>query len=659
MGVHIMGRSKLFSLLQSTLVVGFLLTALLSSANASHFRHGQLSWKRITGQTVEFTFDTTWRSTFLDNMSINPGDGSSNITGTPVNLGTFTDIAGESYTRRRVTVQHTYSSDGPFTAFARSCCRIGSLKNAANAAMRVEAVVDLQNGNSGSPVSSTPPIIQMAQGQTNSIAIPIADPDGDPITCRMATSGESSIPAVASSGGNMLSVSNSCVLNWDLSTAPTVAGDKYAVQVMIPENRTGCQVPNGAAAASTAACSGRTPLDFIIEIVVGNSPVCSSSQQGVTNLSVGQAFSAQLTGTDADGDDLELRALNLPAGFVLNPPDGTVQPQPMNATVTYTPTAADMGNPFAFNILFVDPTALQGQCAFSGRVLSNTIPTCDIGGPYTGLTAQPGATTEIKLDGSGSSDPDGDTLTYAWTTTCAGASFDDPSSATPILTVPNQDSGVQCEVGLEVNDGTVAVQCSSAMVEIQPENLDCAGVPNGKAVLDACGECGGGNSSCKCERVDLSSFTIQMDGNGNGLGSLVARASKIAFGMSRKGKTRRRFGRNSRNSEMQEANNRDTRIWELSQATLAQENISNCGANVQCASITTTGVTDEIASNTKALLMQIMRIARRTGLRGDRRMRKIIRHAADLRDNQNVLIEGYPASVAGTCTAANNVQVLF
>ena len=60
-------------------------------------------------------------------------------------------------------------------------------------------MVDLRNGNLGSPVSSVPVIIQFPQGVTYSYPLPVADPDGDPITCRLATSAESLISSTARS----------------------------------------------------------------------------------------------------------------------------------------------------------------------------------------------------------------------------------------------------------------------------------------------------------------------------------------------------------------------------------------------------------------------------------------------------------------------------
>lgn len=63
----------------------------------------------------------------------------------------------------------------------------------------------------------------------------------------------------------------------------------------------------------------------------------------------------------------------------------------------------------------------------------NTPPTCDANGPYAvTVTAD---TAMVTLDGTGSSDADGDTLTYEWSLDFEGGSLDDPTSASPVLTL--------------------------------------------------------------------------------------------------------------------------------------------------------------------------------------------------------------------------------
>jgi hypothetical protein len=66
----------------------------------------------------------------------------------------------------------------------------------------------------------------------------------------------------------------------------------------------------------------------------------------------------------------------------------------------------------------------------------------------------PGTTTTIQLDGTGSSNPDSLPISYSWSTDCPAASFDDSTSATPILTVPTPNPGsgnIDCKVTLTVS----------------------------------------------------------------------------------------------------------------------------------------------------------------------------------------------------------------
>jgi hypothetical protein len=100
-------------------------------------------------------------------------------------------------------------------------------------------------------------------------------------------------------------------------------------------------------------------------------------------------------------------------------------------------------------------------------VFSTNAPTCNAGGPYYLAVGA----TSIQLNGTGSSDPDNDLLTYKWTTDYPNATFDDPTSATPVLTFSQSDVwNQQCTVTLAVDDGCDSSTCS-AVVDISPEIL--------------------------------------------------------------------------------------------------------------------------------------------------------------------------------------------
>lgn len=111
----------------------------------------------------------------------------------------------------------------------------------------------------------------------------------------------------------------------------------------------------------------------------------------------------------------------------------------------------------------------------SFAITVNTPPVCDAGGDYT--VECDGATTSVALDGTGSSDADGDALTYAWSTDCPGGSFDDDSSATPTLTIDTSDGCENtCTVTLEVSDGIQSATCDAQVdvVDTTDPVLTCA-----------------------------------------------------------------------------------------------------------------------------------------------------------------------------------------
>ncbi len=114
------------------------------------------------------------------------------------------------------------------------------------------------------------------------------------------------------------------------------------------------------------------------------------------------------------------------------------------------------------------PAATMQVCFF------NAPPVADANGPYVAECA--GATTTVSLNGAGSTDPEGDTLTYSWTTICPGGTFNDPTAASPILTMLGGVCQVICSVSLTVTDTGGLSHTDSATVKVQdttPSNIVC------------------------------------------------------------------------------------------------------------------------------------------------------------------------------------------
>ncbi len=108
---------------------------------------------------------------------------------------------------------------------------------------------------------------------------------------------------------------------------------------------------------------------------------------------------------------------------------------------------------FSIAVLVTDvraPDPLAGPCgrvAYSTVEVGNHAPVADPGGPYT---ARPGQT--LMLDGTGSSDPDGDMITFGWDLNNDGL-FSDSAAITPVFTVPaNAAVGTVYGVCLKVTD---------------------------------------------------------------------------------------------------------------------------------------------------------------------------------------------------------------
>lgn len=160
--------------------------------------------------------------------------------------------------------------------------------------------------------------------------------------------------------------------------------------------------------------------------------------------------------TDDDGDVLAVDSLTQPSsGSAMLNPDGTI---------TYAPTP-DFNGSDSFEY-----TVTDGNGGFDTATVSVTVnavndaPVADAGPDQSVVVDSP-----VLMDGSGSSDVDGDALSYSWAIVSAptgsGSALDDPASVSPRFT---PDSVGDYTVELTVNDGTVDSAADTVTISVEP-----------------------------------------------------------------------------------------------------------------------------------------------------------------------------------------------
>lgn len=173
-------------------------------------------------------------------------------------------------------------------------------------------------------------------------------------------------------------------------------------------------------------------------------------------------------------NDLDIRLVHVPtlavtSPWVLNPA------APANAATTGDNTRdnveqAHLANAPAgqYRVSVTHKGALNGgtQAYSLVFVVGNQVPIADAGDDQTVECA--GGTTAVKLDGTGSSDPDNDVLTYSWSAT--GVTFDDATSSTPTGQFPLGTTTVTLTV-MDGNGGSDTDEVDITVADTQPPTI--------------------------------------------------------------------------------------------------------------------------------------------------------------------------------------------
>lgn len=316
------------------------------TANAAHFRSGTISWRPISGNTVEFKVSQSYggwafgsgytlgSTQVMDYLYL--GNGAS----VPIPLVITSINAAEGWWYGEATFQYTYPNTGNYTAYFASCCRISNLSNNNDQSWRNETVVNVGTGNS-SPVSTIAATVNLPASLTNaSFQIPSFDPDGDALNFRLATSAEMG----GGSNPSGLTINSSTgVVNFN--TIGKAVGSLWNVAFTISDGKT------------------RVTVDFIIKITQNSTPpvfdyLVTPVNGRVYQGAPGQTISFPIRAYDNDaGNVVTLSAVGLPPGATTTPALPT-NGNPVASTFSWTPNANQYGT-FVINFTATDNIGVQ------------------------------------------------------------------------------------------------------------------------------------------------------------------------------------------------------------------------------------------------------------------------------------------------------------
>jgi hypothetical protein len=418
------------------LLVAAALLGRVPAAEATHFRYSHISWSVVSGSTVEFTVQSSWRrsNTPSFNPCVNPatnttvpctgsgglpapgdviredigdtrfffGDSSPSVGSgasgglfylvtsiDPVNDWLF-GLALDSGSLPVIdtTIEHTYAP-GTYTARIDSCCRISPAAppnahiNNPDFDYKVQTLVTVASNNA-SATTALPPIVTCPQNGLCSFLVPATDPDGDRLTFRLATPSEADGGGFAQPGPpdapNAATINPATgVYSWSTTGAtlgPVNLNTLYSTQVIIEERDALNNV------------KGLVAVDFFIQLVpdiadppVFDLPACNSTVNGLAGAPV--SFTVQASDPDA-GDTVTLNAAGLPLGASMAPPLPTAG-NPVSSVFSWTPLVNQVGN-YVVTFSATDQTQQQALCSITFVIASQ----CGDGDVDPGEQCDPG-----------------------------------------------------------------------------------------------------------------------------------------------------------------------------------------------------------------------------------------------------------------------------
>ncbi len=222
-----------------------------------------------------------------------------------------------------------------------------------------------------------------------------------------------------------------------------------------------------------------------VTLTVDQTPVADAgADQTLANVAPGTVVTLDgSASSDPEGAQLTYtwRQISGPAVALQNASSATpsfVYPSSSNSTQSASGLGQPEGAPadtLVFGLVVSDGNLSSAEDEVSVTINTNLAPTADAGADVTVNGYDNGDT--VTLDGSASSDPDGDTLTYAWSVVSGSATINDPTLAQPTLTYTGSNSDnvdEQVTVELVVNDGAVDSPADEKVITFQDNRAPTA-----------------------------------------------------------------------------------------------------------------------------------------------------------------------------------------
>ncbi|XP_069118968.1 integrin beta-like protein A [Argopecten irradians] len=235
------------------------LMLLLDTVLSTHFRGGTISWKPLTGNTVEFKFKMGWShgkgpgctaakiGQFVSTSFISDdpwkcvkgcgGTTYSRPTVGPVYYYCTGASQAEDWEQGQNSFNYTFPGLGPYT-ISYTGTQWRPLSYGHNGDWNLQTIVDLhQRSDTGrpnsSPITSNKPLFEVQFTCHHELKIPMVDPDGDNLKCRWAVGDECASVCKSVPVANLNQTS--CTLVFTADNTNFVTNGWYAVAITIED----------------------------------------------------------------------------------------------------------------------------------------------------------------------------------------------------------------------------------------------------------------------------------------------------------------------------------------------------------------------------------------------------------------------------------------